>query len=141
MKKRYEPERLRSMTIRTRAGAVALSAMVVAMMGGLPLASQEPANPKSTPPVKTKQDPSHRVPFYFGQIGLTPEQRTSIYGIQAKHASKIEALERQIAEEKAGTLAECEGVLTDVQKKLVENLRSARTKTASKTSDAPKASN
>jgi hypothetical protein len=129
------------MKIRRLAGAVALSALVVAMMGGLPLVAQEPAAPKSSTTAKAKQDPAHRVPAYFGQIGLTPEQRASIYGIQAKHLSKIEALEKQIAEEKAGSLAECEGVLTDVQKKLVENLRSARTRTASKTSDAPKASN
>ena len=129
------------MTIPKHAGAVVLSALAVAMMGGLPLVAQESAAPKTTTPAKTKQEPSHRVPAYFGQIGLTAEQRARIYGIQAKHAEKIEALEKQIAEEKARVLAECEGVLTDVQKKLVENLRGARAKTASKTADAPKASN
>ena len=129
------------MTIRRQAGAVALTALAVAMMGGLPLAAQEPA-PKTATPAKAKQDPSHRVPPYFGQVGLTAEQRTSIYAIQAKHTSKIEALEKQIADEKARMLSECEAVLTDVQKKLVENLRSsAKAKTASKPADAPKTSN
>jgi hypothetical protein len=129
------------MTIRKHAGAAVLSALAVAMMGGLPLVAQETAVPKTTTPAKTKPDPSHRVPSYFGQIGLTAEQRARIYGIQAKHASKIEALEKQIAEEKAGMLSECDGVLTDVQKKLVENLRGAKAKTASKTADASKTSN
>src|SRR3954453_5661395 len=132
---------MRSMTIRKQAGAVVLTALAVAMMGGLPLVAQEPAAPKTTTPARTKQDPSHRVPSYFGQVGLTAEQRAKIYGIQEKHAERIEALEKQIAEERARMLAECEGVLTDVQKKLVENLRGARAKTASKTADAPKASN
>ena len=129
------------MTIRRQAGAVALTTLAVAMMGGLPLVAQEPA-PKTATPARAKQDQSHRVPAYFGQVGLTHEQRAKIYGIQEKHAEKIEALEKQIADEKARQLSECEAVLTDVQKKLVENLRSsAKTKTASKTADAPKASN
>ena len=121
------------MTIRKRIGAVALGLAAVALPVGLPLAAQEPAGSKSaTAPAKKKQDPSRRVPPYFGQIGLTTEQRASIYGYQAKRNEKIDALEKQIAAEKADLLAECEGVLNETQKKLLDNLRKAAVEPASK---------
>jgi hypothetical protein len=80
------------------------------------------------PPVKEAQkplSPPRRVPPYFGQLGLSSEQTSRIYSIQAKRLEKIDALEKQIAAEKAGLLADCEGVLTDTQKKLLDNLRKA----------------
>ncbi len=121
------------MTIRKRIGAVSLGLVAVAVLGQLPLVAQEPATSKpAAPTAKKKQEPSHRVPNYFGQIGLTTEQRASIYGIQAKRVEKIEALEKQIATEKAEMLAECEGVLTETQKKLLDNLRKAAAEPASK---------
>ncbi len=127
------------MTIRKRCGAVALGLAAVVLMGQIPLVAQEPVGPKpATPPAKKKQDRSHRVPDYFGQIGLTTEQKASIYGIQAKRFEKIEALEKQILAEKAGMLGECEGVLTDTQKKLLDNLRRAAAEPAK---GAAKASN
>ena len=69
------------MTIHKRAGLAILAALAVTA-GGLSLDAQEPAS-KVDPAAKKKQDPSRRVPPYFGQIGLTTEQRASIYGIQA----------------------------------------------------------
>jgi hypothetical protein len=137
------------MKIRKRIGAVALGLVAVALMDRFPLVAQEPATSKQTAPIaKKKQDPSRRVPNYFGQIGLTTEQRTSIYGIQAKRVEKIDALEKQIATEKAEMIAECENTLTDVQKKLLDNLRKAAAEPAakpptatSKTAETPKTSN
>jgi Spy/CpxP family protein refolding chaperone len=132
------------MTIQKRIGAVALGLMAVALIGRFPLAAQEPTTKKQdAPTAKKKQDTPHRVPNYFGQIGLTTEQRTSIYGIQGKRVEKIEALEKQIAAEKAEMLAECEGVLTDVQRKLLDNLRKAAAKptASSKPAETPKPSN
>lgn len=127
------------MEIRKRIGAVALGLVVVAAMGGLPLAAQEPASTKpAPPPAKKKVEPSRRVPAYFGQIGLTTEQRASIYGIQAKRFEKIDALERQVAAEKAEMLADCEGVLNETQKKLLDNLRKAAAEPSPKTSTATK---
>jgi hypothetical protein len=122
------------MTIRKRIGAAALGLAVVALMGGLPLVAQEPATSKSpAPAAKKKQDPSRRVPIHFGQIGLTTEQRAGIYGIQSKRHEKIDALEQQIATEKAEMLADCEKMLNETQKKLLDNLRKAATEPAPKT--------
>jgi Spy/CpxP family protein refolding chaperone len=127
------------MTIRKRIGAVALGLAAVALMGGLPLVAQEPATSKpAAPPAKKKQDPSRRVPSYFGQIGLTTEQRASIYGVQAKRHEKIDALEQQIVTERAEMLADCEKVLNETQKKLLDNLRQAAAEPASKTAPSSK---
>jgi hypothetical protein len=131
------------MTIRKQAGAVILSTLAAAMMGGLPLAAQEPAAPKTAPAATQKQERVRPVPTYFGQIGLTAQQRAGIHEIQSKRRDKIDALEKQIAEEKAAMLADCVGVLTDVQKKLLENLRTAAVaaRNTPKPADAPKTSN
>ena len=136
------------MTIRKRTGAVALGLMTVAFLGQLPLVAQEPATPKPANAAPKKRDPARRVPPYFGQIGLTTEQRASIYGIQAKRIEKIDALEKQIAAEKGEMLATCEGVLTETQKKLLDNLRKAAAEpgpkppaTATRTTEAPKPAN
>ena len=59
---------------------LAISAFLVA--GIVPILAQEPKpeTPQapasaSTPTAKKTYDPSRRVPDYFGQIGLTPEQK------------------------------------------------------------------
>ena len=70
-----------------------------------------------------------RVPRYFGQIGLTPGQRESIYKIRAKHQQQIDALEKQIAEIQAQMLSECEALLADTQKQFLEQRRHAAVRT------------
>jgi hypothetical protein len=127
------------MTIRKRIGAVSLGLVAVVLMGQLPLVAQEPAPSKpAAPTARKKQDLSRRVPNYFGQIGLTNEQRASIYSLQAKHVEKIEALEKQIATEKAEMIAESETVLNEVQKKLLDNLRKAAAEPAPKATASSK---
>jgi hypothetical protein len=129
------------MMIQNRLGAVGLGLVAVVLMGWLPTEAQEPATPKpAAPNVKKKQDRSHRVPDYFGQIGLTEQQRSSIYGFQAKRYEKIEALEKQIAAEKAEMLADCEGVLNETPKKLLENLRRAAAEPAVKAASSTRSS-
>ena len=113
------------MTILKRSSLMALGLSALIGAGGLPLVAQEPAPKAATPPAKKKQEPSRRVPAYFGQIGLTTEQRASIYGIQGKRIDKIESLEKQIAAEKSEMISECEAVLNETQKKLLDNLRKA----------------
>lgn len=107
--------------------AVAATLVVAGLtaLGGATRAQEPPAATKPAEPAKKKQDPARRVPPYFGQIGLTTEQRADIYAIQGKRLDKIEELEQQIARERAEMIAQCEGVLTDTQKKLLDNLRRA----------------
>lgn len=114
-------------TIRFHALGASLAAMLLA---GAALHAQEPSkatpSPKSDAPAATRSnDSTRRVPRYFGQIGLAPEQREAIYKIQAQHQAKITELEKQIAEIQAQELGECEGVLTEAQKQLLVQRRKA----------------
>ena len=88
------------------------------------LVAQEPNAAKSdAPAAKRTSDPSRRVPPFFGQIGLTTEQKESIYKIRGKHQAKIDELEKQIDELQAQMLAESESVLTDDQKQMLAQRR------------------
>ncbi len=92
--------------------------------GSLPLLAQDPKADDAKPAAAArKADPSRRVPNHFGQVGLTPEQRESIYKIRKAHAEKLEALRAEITEIEAKSMSECEAVLTETQRKLLENLR------------------
>ena len=67
-----------------------------------------------------------RVPNYFGQVGLTTDQREQIYTIREEYARKLADLVRQLEEAKGEELAKCEGVLTESQKKLLDQIRSGK---------------
>lgn len=67
-----------------------------------------------------------RVPPFFGQVGLTPDQRERIYTIRGEYDQKIAELTRQLEALKAGEIADCEGVLTPAQKQLLVQIRAAR---------------
>ena len=56
------------------------------------------------------------MPRHFGQLGLTVEQKESIYQIQGKHMPKIEALEKQIEDLKTKMILDCEATLSAAQK-------------------------
>jgi len=123
--------------------AVAVSAGAMTLLfSSLPLGAQEPKVPpsetKTKPaPAKRSFDPARRVPAYFGQLGLTNEQRESIYKIQAKHLPKIEALEKQIAQIRAQNLTECEGILTASQKQILEQRRESGGRSAAGRTNTP----
>src|SRR5262245_27671611 len=110
-----------------RAIAVAMSATAMTIFsGGLPLSAQELGKAKAdTKPNSARRtmDPTRRVPNYFDQLGLSEVQKESIYKIQAKHQPKIEDLEKQLVEQRAQALEECEAVLTDTQKKMLTERR------------------
>lgn len=104
----------------------ALAAATLLGAGLLPLLAQEPKGAKQPDPAPARaQGNGHRVPPYFGQLGLTPEQREKIYKIQDDSQSKVDALQRQIDEVKARALADSEAVLTPEQRKLLEHRREA----------------
>src|SRR3954467_14060449 len=106
------------LTPRVRAAGAGLAAVL--LIAAASLHAQEP-KAKSKP--AAKGDPSRRVPDYFGQIGLTEEQRESIYKIQGKHQARIDELEKEIDDLRAKSLGECEAVLTDMQKQMLEQRR------------------
>jgi hypothetical protein len=116
------------MKISPRIGAAGLGFAFAMMLGAWPLSAQEPGAGKPSQKVgdssvRRTYDPSRRVPAYFGQIGLTSEQRETIYKTRAKHHQKIDELEKQIAVIQSQMLAECESVLNDTQKQLLEHRR------------------
>lgn len=101
------------------AGFVGACLMTVAT---IPLEAQDA--PK---PARKQYNPARRVPRDFAKVGLTPDQRESIYKIRGTYQPKIAALKQQIVEAQAKELAECETVLTGPQKKLLDQFRAART--------------
>lgn len=119
------------MLITTQKRTFGLGLATVLALAAWPLHAQElPTSKSSTKTgslnVKRLNDPARRVPAYFGQIGLTDDQKETIYKVQARHMSKIDELEKQIAEIQGQMLDESEGVLTDAQKQtLVQRRRTA----------------
>jgi Spy/CpxP family protein refolding chaperone len=115
-----------------RLAVVAASASVLMLISGsLPLSAQEPGDSRAKT-AKRAFDPTRRVPMYFGQLGLTDEQKESIYAIQAKQMPKIEALEKQIEDLRAQMLRDCEATLSPAQKQLLEQRRSGGSEARSK---------
>lgn len=78
----------------------------------------EPKSSRSTPP-----DASHRVPMYFGGLGLSDEQKESIYAAEAKFQPQIQELERKADALRERLMVECEDVLTAPQKKALAEAR------------------
>jgi hypothetical protein len=116
------------MQISSRLRAVGTGLATAALLVAGTLLAQEPTKTTTREPsakVKSTRDPARVVPPYFGQIGITDEQRESIYKIQGKHLAKIEELEKQVDEIQAQMLKECEAVLTDLQKQSLSNRRKA----------------
>jgi Spy/CpxP family protein refolding chaperone len=119
-----------------RFAMVAVGATTLLMFsGGLHLVAQEPGAPKAR--LKKAFDPTRRVPMYFGQLGLTNEQRESIYAIQAKQMPKIEALDKQIEELRAQIMKDCEAALTPAQKELLDRRRTGVAEARSKKAAPP----
>lgn len=128
------------MKIACRCGAAGVRLVTVVLLGVLPLGAQEatPARPSGGAALSKRiHDPSRRVPDYFGEIGLTSDQKEAIYKIRGKHLHQIEDLEKQIAQSKAQMLAECETLLTDTQKQLLAHRRRAASETTKKVPDPP----
>jgi hypothetical protein len=125
--------------------AVALSSAAMTMLStGLPLVAQEPSAPQTETKTKARAgkrvlDPARRVPMYFAQLGLSTDQRESIYKIQGKHMPKIDALEKQIEDLREQMLRECEAVLTPAQKQMLDQRRASGVESRSKKSAPSKA--
>ena len=113
------------MSMSLRSGTVVLGAAAALWLGTLSLVAQEAPATKAAPGAAKAKRANGRVPAYFGEIGLTPEQRESIYKIRAKHQAKIADLQKQLAAVRQEELAECETVLSATQKELLAARRKA----------------
>ncbi len=123
-----------------RVGGLTLGAATMMILAGTwSLPAQEPkAKPADTPKAKAKRalDPSRRVPNHFAQLGLSEEQRESIYKIQARQMPKIDALQKQVKEMQAQMAKECEAVLTATQKQMLADRRAGATAARAKKAKA-----
>jgi hypothetical protein len=122
------------MGIPKRVLATGLGMVLLLGSGTIPLAAQETGAAKKAgkvdAPAASKATGTRRLPNYFGQIGLSSDQRESVYTILAKHQDKIDGLEKQLADARAELMRACEGVLTDPQKQLLSDRRKAVKKEA-----------
>ena len=115
---------------RTGPWAFGLALASAVVLGAPLLAAEEPAGGKPAdsaplPALKKTVDPSRRVPAFFGQVGLTAEQKEEIYKIRARRQAQIEALHKQLSQVNAEVLTECETVLNHSQKQLLALRRDA----------------
>jgi hypothetical protein len=118
------------MTIRRQLMTAGMTLAALTALITVSLPAQEPgAATKSARPGATAAqrsfDPARRVPTYFGQIGLTPQQRESVYQIQAKEMKRIDDLQKQIADIRADMIKQCELLLSPTQKQLLDQRRTA----------------
>lgn len=120
---------------------VRFASLVCVALAALFLGSQVPVSStvgqdEAKPKVAAKADKKEpkkargRVPAYFAQVGLSGEQREKIYSLQADYNGKIDELQKQVAELESKRDAEVEAVLTDAQKKQLDELRAAAKKKA-----------
>lgn len=89
------------------------------------LNSHTTAQPSADPPAsKSEQSkPRGRLPNHFGKIGVTEEQRLTIYGIQADFNAQIDELLAQVEILRGERDKTIEEVLTSAQRDLLTELR------------------
>lgn len=83
--------------------------------------TQKPAAAKVTaakekPQKATRKKPRGRLPNYYGKVGISDEQRTSIYSIQEKYESQLAELRKQMAALVKQRDEEIQSVLTETQR-------------------------
>lgn len=66
-----------------------------------------------------------RVPQYFGQVGISDQQREAIYSIREKYAIRQAQLEEELASIQEKIMIDCEAVLTPAQMDSLIKLRTA----------------
>lgn len=83
---------------------------------------------KDTAGKKDRAEPRGRVPNFYGQLGLSDEQKTKIYAIQEKTDAAVAPLQKQISDLRAKEDADINLILTDAQKKQLAELTDAAKK-------------
>ncbi|AGA29161.1 hypothetical protein Sinac_5007 [Singulisphaera acidiphila DSM 18658] len=118
------------MILSSRWVTVGMSVVSILFLSLIPATAQEapPTTSSSStkteaPAAKPSNNSVRRVPPYFAQIGLSREQKDSIYQVVAKHQSRIEELKKELAEANTKMVEECEALLDEAQKKSLEGRR------------------
>jgi Spy/CpxP family protein refolding chaperone len=142
--------------MRVSKGSIHLTLFVVALAASAASATAQESKSQEKKAAQSKSDPVlaprkaadtskaaadfRRVPQYFGQVNLTPEQRENIYAIREKYARRQAQLEEELAGIRDSVLRDCEAVLTATQRNTLIELRgqakakaSAKAKAKSKT--------
>lgn len=96
---------------------VGITALLLCAGGAMSGASDDPAAKGASP--------YRRLPSYFGQIGLNEKQKESVYEVRGRCRAEIEALTLKIEALKERERAECEAILTDGQRRLLNATREA----------------
>jgi hypothetical protein len=132
------------MVVSSRGRALGGGLATLLILSVLSLSAQESTTPRANSdagPAVTKRrrpyEPVRHLPDFFGQVGLTMEQREAIYKIRARHLAKIEELEKQIDEIEALMISEAEQVLTEKQKQALAVRRKAAPGRAPRSSTTP----
>jgi len=77
---------------------------------------------------KKRRKARGRVPNYYGQIGLSPEQKKKVYAIQKQYLAQMLDLFKQLRALRTKQQAEIDTVLTPQQLVKVKDLREAAAK-------------
>ncbi|MEO6809060.1 MAG: hypothetical protein ABI353_08095 [Isosphaeraceae bacterium] len=111
--------------MRSRIRMLSFGLAAVLAAGTLPVLAQAPGNvPRSSAkPARKAYNPARRVPAYFGKVGLSTDQKETIYAIRGKYQEKIASLQQQIDQMRAQELTECEEVLSEPQQHLLDQER------------------
>jgi hypothetical protein len=81
-------------------------------------------------PAKVAKKPRGRLPAYYAQIGLSTEQRTQIYSVQAGYGKEIVELQKQLDVLRKKQAADVVAVLKPEQKEKLDSLLAAAKKRA-----------
>lgn len=112
--------------MRFRLPLVALFAGLFVLSGGL-VGQDKKDDPKKDDPPATKA--KGMLPANWKKIGLSDEQVQKIYKVQGKYNEEIDKLEAKIKELKASRDKEMKAVLTDDQKKKLDDILTGKDKT------------
>lgn len=91
---------------------------------------EKAAEKEKAAPAKVARKPRGRLPQYYGQVGISSEQRQKIYDVQAVYGKQIGELQKQIDALKKKQNTEVAAVLTPEQKTKLDELLAAAKKAA-----------
>ena len=99
----------------------------MATWSALAAARDEPKTPDADAPehaaaAARTYTPYRRVPSYFGKVGLSGQQKEDIYVIRGRYRAEIAELERRVEELSRQEMEACRSVLTDAQRKLLDQI-------------------